>query len=286
MSANNKVNIISAEDSDAFYKLDTDKIIVEVPQQAPLTQKGVWVNVKYDYSGKKDKLKIQTSNLFSYGLSQYEAGSPIKFSLVMSNRKAKEEIMEGKVLSEDEMTDLQVEDATIVMINDIVAKIKNEMNKPEMTAALQKNKDKKWSSKVDSMEVLKYKETDSGVDNVYLYAKLATTSWLKTKFMRLTSSGEVQDLPFEETQQLLLQKNVNCKATVMLIFDSVFVSKDPYIQVKLGEVIITQMLGNNSSGRDIVIPSRLRKAAPQQLQEKVIIPEEFSDEDETSTEED
>jgi hypothetical protein len=283
MSAN-KINVISAEEGDAFHALDTEKIIVEVPQQAAVSQKGVWVNIKYDYGGRKDKLKLQTSNLFSYGLSQYEAGSPIKFNLVMSNRKAKEDILEGKTLSEDELLDLQVEDATIVMINDIVAKIKTEMNKPAMAAALQKTKDKKWSAKIDAMEVLKYKESENRIDNVFLYAKLATTSWLKTKFMQLTPSNEIISLPFEETQQQLLQKGVNCKATVILIFDSVFVGKDPYIQVKLGEAVITQMLGSNNSEPDVRVPARLRKpSVPQQLQDKQQITDDFSSDESDSS---
>jgi hypothetical protein len=86
------INVISAEQDQKFQSLNGDNIIVDVPTTPPMPgQKGVWVNIKYQYAnGKKDKLKIQTPELFSYGISKYEESSPPKMTFAMINRKQRE----------------------------------------------------------------------------------------------------------------------------------------------------------------------------------------------------
>lgn len=261
--SNQTVNVISAEQDAAFHKLNLDNIVVELPKNtAAPGQKGVWVNIKYKYDGngkkdKLDKLKIQTSELFSYGISRYEESSPAKMCLVMVNRKLREAKAED--ISEEDMEDIKVEDATIKMLEDITEKVKEAMKEPEMVKALGK-RDKKWASNVDSMEIVKRKEQDNGIDTVYVYAKVVTTNnFMKTKFLILDENEEegVRDLNQDETVEKLSQKDVNCRVTAMIVIDSVFVGKEPYLQVKLSEAVLSEFIEHKTK-RNIIMPARFR----------------------------
>ncbi len=263
--SNQTVNVISAEQDPAFHKLDVNNIVVELPKNTPAPgQKGVWVNIKYKYSnGKKDKLdklKIQTSELFSYGISRYEETSPAKMSFAMVNRKLREAVANGEEIAENDQLDIKVEDETIKILEDITEKVKQAMKETEMTKVLGKQRDKKWISNVDSMEILKRKDQDNGIDSVYVYAKVVTANnFMKTKFLMLDDTEEegVKDLEQDATIEKLIQKDVKCKATAMLVIDSVFVGKEPYLQVKLSEAIISEFIEFKSK-RNIIMPSRFR----------------------------
>ena len=259
------VNVISAEQDAAFYKLDINNIIVEIPKTtAAPGQKGVWVNIKYKYGTEKkekiDKLKIQTSELFSYGISRYEESSPAKMCLVMVNRKLREDQANGEDISEEDAEDIKVEDATIKMLEDITQKVKEAMKDPEMVKALGKQREKKWESYVDSMEIIKRREQENNIDSVYVYAKIVTTNnFMKTKFLLLDEDEEegIRSLDQDETVEKLSQKDVNCRATAMIVIDSVFVGKEPFLQVKLAEALVTDFIEYKTK-RNIIMPARLK----------------------------
>lgn len=256
--SNQTVNIISAEQDVAFHKLNVDNIVVEVPKTAAAPgQKGVWVNIKYIYSnGKKDKLKIQTPEIFSYGISRYEESSPGKMCLVMVNRKLREAQANGEDISEDDAEDIKVEDATIKMLDNITEKVKEAMKEPEMVKALTKQKDKKWVSSVDSMEIIKRKEQENGIDTVYVYAKVVPNNFMKTKFLTIDEESIV-DLDHDETVERLSRKDVNCRATALIVIDSVFVGKEPYLQVKLAEAMVSEFIEQKAK-RTIIMPARFK----------------------------
>jgi hypothetical protein len=263
--SNQTVNVISAEQDASFHKLNVDNIVVEVPKTAVAPgQKGVWVNIKYKYgNGKKDKLdklKIQTSELFSYGISRYEESSPAKMCLVMVNRKLREAQANDEAISEEDLEDIKVEDATVKMLDDIIEKVKEAMKEPEMITALGKQRDKKWISNVDGMEIVKRKGQENGIDAAYVYAKVVTTdNFMKTKFLKIDENEEegVRDLNQDETVEKLSQKDVNCRATFMIVVDSVFVGKEPYIQVKLSEAVVSEFIEYKPK-RNIIMPARFR----------------------------
>lgn len=233
---------VTAKQDAAFHKLNVDNIIVELPKNAATPGKGVWVNIKYKYqNGKKGMLKIQTSELFSYGISRYEESSPAKMCLVMVNRKLREAQANGEDISEEDAEDIKLEDDTIKMLDDITEKVKQAMKEPEMVKALGKQRDKKWASNVDSMEIVKRKEQESGIDTVYVYAKVVTANnFMKTKFLMLDEGeeGGIRELNQDETVKKLSQKDVNCRAVATIVIDSVFVGKEPYLQVKLSEAVV------------------------------------------------
>lgn len=258
------VNVISAEQDASFHKLNVDNIVVELPKNAPTPgQKGIWVNIKYKYGTGKDKLgklRIQTSELFSYGISRYEESSPAKMCLTMVNRKLREAQANGEDISKEDAEDIKVEDQTIKMLDDITEKVKEVMKEPEMVKALGKQRDKKWASNVDSMEIVKRKEQENGIDSVYVYAKVVTAdNFMKTKFLILDEGEEegIRDLDQDETVEKLSQKDINCRATAMIIIDSVFVGKEPYLQVKLSEAVLSEFIKNKAK-RNIIIPARFR----------------------------
>jgi len=271
--SNQTVNVISAEEDAAFHKLDVDNIVVEVPNTAAAQgQKGVWVNIKYKYgTGKKDKLdklKIQTSELFSYGISRYEESSPAKMCLVMVNRKLREAQANGEDISKEDAEDIKVEDATIKMLEDITEKVKEALKETEMVNALGKQRDKKkWVSNVDSMEIVKRKPQENGIDTVYVYAKVVTANnFMKTKFLMLDEGEDegIRDLNQDETVEKLSQKSINCRATAMIVIDSVFVgkgNKEPYLQVKLSEAVLSEFIEYRAK-RNIIIPARLKNRSP------------------------
>jgi hypothetical protein len=270
------INVISAEKDQKFQSLNVDNIIVDVPTTTPMPgQKGVWVNIKYQYAnGKKDKLKIQTPELFSYGISKYEELSPPKMTFAMINRKQRES---EEPLTEEEQEDVKVEDATLKIINDITAVLKEKMKRPEMVKALGKQKDKKWTMNVDGMEILRRKETSSGVDNVYLSAKVVLSqNFLKSTFFKITDDDLLEELDRDETVDKLLQKDVNCKAIAMLVIDSIFVGKEPYIQVKLSEVILSEIISYKPD-RTIALPTR--KRGKTSSMKETVVETDYSDED-------
>lgn len=271
------INVISAEQDQKFQSLNGANIIVDVPTTTSLPgQKGVWVNIKYQYAnGKKDKLKIQTPELFSYGISKYEESSPLKMTFAMINRKQRES---EEPLTEEEQEDVKVEDDTIKIITDITAVLKEKMKSPEMIKALGKQKDKKWAMNVDGMEILRRKETPSGIDNVYLSAKVVESkNFLQTTFFKI-SEDDLEELDRDETVDKLLQKDVNCKAIAMLVIDSIFVGKEPYIQVKLSEVILSEIISYKPN-RAIALPTRKRgKTASMK---KTVVESDYSDEEDS-----
>lgn len=267
--SNQIVNVISAEQDPAFHKLNVENIVLELPKYAPAPgQKGIWLNIKYKYSNngkeKQDKLKIQTSELFSYGISRYEDTSPPKMCFVMVNRKLREAIAKGEDISEEDAEDIKVEDETIKMLEDITEKVKELMKESDMMNALGKQRDKndkkKWLINVDGMEIIKRKEQENGIDSVYVYSKVVTANnFMKTKFHILDDNEEegVRDLDQDETVETLEKKEFNCKATAMLVIDSVFVGTEPYLQVKLAEAVISEF-SEYKAKRNIIMPARLR----------------------------
>lgn len=267
------VNVISAEQDAAFYKLNVDNIVVEVPKTTPAPgQKGVWVYIKYKYGTEKkekiDKLKIQTSELFSYGISRYDDSAPPKMCLSMVNRKLREDQTNGEDISEKDAEDIKVEDATVKMLEDITRKVKEAMKEPEMIKALGKQRDKKWDSNVDSMEILKRKEQENGIDSVYVYAKVVTANnFMKTKFLMLDDNEEegVRSLDQDETIEKLSQKSVNCKATAMIVIDSVFVGKEPYLQVRVAEVLLRDFIEYKAK-RNIIMPARFKNKSAEKAE--------------------
>jgi hypothetical protein len=284
--SNQTVNVISAEQDAAFHKLNVDNIVVELPKNAAAPgQKGVWVNIKYKYGNEKkdklDKLKIQTSELFSYGISRYEESSPAKMCLVMVNRKLREAQANDEDISNEDAEDIKVEDATIKMLDDITEKVKEAMKEPEMVKALGKQRDKKWASSVDSMEIVKRKEQDNGIDAVYVYAKVVTANnFMKTKFLMLDEEEDegIKDLNQDETVKKLSHKDVNCKATAMLVIDSVFVGKEPYLQVKLSEVVVSEFIEYKAK-RNIILPARFKNRSAEKKPNAKLYDSDESDED-------
>ncbi len=281
------VNVISAEQDASFYKLDINNIIVEVPKTpAAPGQKGVWVNIRYKYGNnekkeKIDKLQIQTSELFSYGISRYDESSPAKMCLAMVNRKLREDQANGEDISEENAEDIRVEDATIKMLEDITQKVKEAMKEHEMVKALGKTREKKWESYVDNMEILKRRPADqeNGIDSVYVYAKVVTNNnFMKTKFLLLDENEKegIKSLDQDETVDKLSQKDVNCRVTAMIVIDSVFVGKEPYLQVKLAEALLSEFIEYKSK-RNIIMPARLKKST---TNKKVILDSsDYSDSD-------
>jgi hypothetical protein len=282
------VNIISAEQDAAFHKLNVDNIVVELPKNAAAPgQKGIWVNIKYKYSnGKKDKLdklKIQTSELFSYGISRFEESSPPKMCIAMVNRKLREAQANGEDISEEDTEDIKVEDATIKMLDDITEKVKEAMKEKEMVAALGKQRDKKWASNVDSMEIVKRKEQENGIDAVYVYPKVVTTNnFMKTTFLMLDEGEGIRALDQDEVVKKLSQKDVNCRATTMLVIDSVFVGKEPYLQVKLSEAVVSEFIESKTT-RNIIMPARFRNRSENRSAEKTKLYDSDDSEDDTSS---
>ena len=251
------VNIISAEQDSVFHRLDVDNIVVELPKN-PSQGKGVWVNIKYKYQdGKVDKLRIQTSELFSFGVSKYEESSPPKMCFSMTNKKQRESLANGEDLSEEEKMNISVEDGTIDILDKICEKVRNAMKDSEMIKALGKGRDKKWVSKVDGMEIVKRKENDNGIESAYVYAKIVTdANFMKTRFYQKEEEG-VTELNSQETIDKLSKKGTNCKVIANIVVDSVFVGKDPHIQVKLSEAVINEYVEFGSKC-SIVMPKRSR----------------------------
>jgi hypothetical protein len=283
-----KINVISAEENESFHKFNVNNIVVELPTNLPAKgQMGVWVNVKYLFeneskSKSKSKLgllKIQTSELFSYGISKYDANSPYKMSFAMVNRKLREDQNKGDDISEDSLVDIKVENETIDILEKITEKVKEEMRKPEMIKALGKDKkdkdSKKWLDNVENMEVVKRKEQENGIDAVYVNAKVVTNNnFMKSRFLMLDEDAEegVVDLDQEETIEKLSQKTINCKATVILVIDSVFVSDKPCLQIKLSEAVISEFVELKVK-RNIIIPERFRNRSIEKKRlDELVIP--------------
>jgi hypothetical protein len=283
-----KINVISAEENESFHKFNVKNIVVELPTTGPAKgQMGIWVNVKYLYENENESksklglLKIQTSELFSYGISKYDANSPYKMSFAMVNRKLREDQNKGGDISEDSLIDIKVENETIDILEKITEKVKEEMRTPEMIKALGKHKDKKdkdskkWLDNVENMELVKRKEQENGIDAVYVNAKIVTNNnFMKSRFLMLDEEAEegVVDLDQEETIERLSQKNTNCKATVILVVDSVFVSDKPCLQIKLSEAVISEFVELKMK-RNIIIPERFRNRSIEKKRlDELVIP--------------
>lgn len=289
-----KVNIISAEQDDFFDTFDVDKIIIDQPKVGP---KGVWINIKYQYeNGSIGKLKIQTPEMFSYGISKYEESSIPRFTFLMTNRSQRESLLAGKPLPASEMLDVQLEDATIKILDDINEKIKEEMRKPEMTQALKKYKKSIHKDEINKMEIIKKREAQNAkFENHYLYAKVVPNTFMKTKFFVMNKDLEVEEVDAEEIVPRLMQSetnNTHCRATAMIAIDSIFVNTQAHIQVKVMEVMISEIIESKKemaiqvSGR---MKKKMEEKALQQAKEsrstrnvqinKILRKEESSDSD-------
>lgn len=259
---------ISAEEGEEYQKLDVNNISMKLQSSAG-NAGGNWVNIQYKYQtedgkGKMDKLRIQTSELFSYGISQFEDNhtSPLKMALVMSNKKLKEEQSKGMVLTEDEIIDLKIEDETIQMLNDITEKIKQCMKQPEMIRDLGKQRGKKWDTGVDSMVIVKgqdqEQENGDPPPSKIVNAKIVTNkNFMETKFYTIDEQCEMKPADSQTIIKRLLQKTTNCKVTVLMVVDSVYVKQAPFIQIKLTEVVVSEFI-ENINKRAISLPKRFK----------------------------
>lgn len=271
----NMSNIISAEEDNSFHKLNTENIIVETPSHIiPIANRGQWLGIKYKYKNKTDKLKVQTPEYFSFGISQYDdKSSAPKMSFVMKNRTLHEANKE--TLSQDDLIDIKVENESIKIFEDITTKIKQEMNTPTMVALFGKKNPKKWTDDVNEMKIITHSQKN---DAIYINPKVVTANnFMKTKFILIDDSHEegYQDLDQEEAITKLSTVGVNCTATAMITVDSVYIGLKPSIQVKLTEVMIREYHESNKK-RNIIIPARLRNKS---YEKKVIVNESDSDSD-------
>ncbi|ATE87127.1 hypothetical protein, partial [Shrimp hemocyte iridescent virus] len=267
-------HIISAEKDEVFYGLDVNNIVLEVPKDK--NSPNVWVDVRYNYpkneaaglNAKKDRIKIQTSELMSFGINRWEGKetSPAKMSFSMINRRLREDVRKGKEPTEEEQIDMEVEDETVDIIEKITEKIKSEMKKPEFIRAMGKKdggKDLvKWNSAVDEIELIKRKEQDNGIDAVYLNVKIIEKeNFAKTKFFVLDDNEE-DGLRFIEQKKIIPKlTGTNCKVTPLLVIDSIFfLNKKPFLLIKAGDVIINSLI-NNSKKYSIHVHKRVKRGS-------------------------
>ncbi len=256
------VNIISAENDEIFHKFDSKNLIL---QTNPGTK--TWVNIKYRYEKNniETQLKLQTPNLFSSGITQFDDKAPFKLSLSLKSRKLHETKAAGNELSEEEKLTIQAELKTIKLIESIVQEIRNQLKKPEMVKEIGKHREKQWDYIVSSMDVLKRKDQENGiVESVNLYPKIMNNNnFIRTKFTKYINQNghqSLKELDQEETIKKLVKKDTSCKVMALLVIDSIFIGKNPSIQFKVAEVLISKFITkkNNSS---IILTDRLKMLA-------------------------
>jgi hypothetical protein len=269
---------ISAEKDEYFFKLDVDNIVVLPPKSSAMKEKTTWINIKYNY-GTKDKpelglLKVQTPELFSFGISQFEKDAPLKMSFCMQDKKLREAIAAKEEISEEDKLTVEIEEETIKILEDVTEKIKKELQDPKMLEKLGKNKKDltKWAQNVNSMEIVK-RSFKEDVENIYVSPKIMDSkSFMKTKFRGLDDESEdgTKLLDYDKTVEKLLTRGVNCKATGMFIIDSVCIvnNNTPFLQIKLNEALISEFIEYKNQN-NIRIPQRFRnRSRPQPKKEE------------------
>lgn len=271
----NSNKVISCEEG--FYKLNTDNMTLLVPKPSS-SGRGTWAPIRYKYDEEKAlPLKFQTKVVFSYGISKYDVDSPNKMSLCMQDRNLRDK--DKDTLTEDELLDIQMEDMTIKMLEDITEKVKKLLLQEDFIKAIGKRmNDKKWEKVVNDIEIVKRKELANGSESVHVYAKVIDTdNFMKTNFFEINDDLEdgLKSVDAKETIAKLSQTNCNCKVIAMLTVDSVFIGTAPYLQVKLSEAVITEYI-NIKQKNNIVLPSRIRNRS-----NKTVITNDSDSEDET-----
>jgi len=245
--------VISAEsDKDQFEQLNVQNIVIT--PTTTTNAKYAYANIKYLYSDNKKKmLKIQTSDLFSSGITKYnnEGAPKMAFTLIDKALREKENP------TEEDLIDISVEDGTIEILDSITKRIQDMIKEPEMVKLLGKNRDKKWDNKVDDMEIVKRFTRDDGSVSVNMWAKVITQqNFMKTKFYLLSENGEAEIIEQQEIIDKLIG-DTKCRATAILVIDSVFIGEKPSIQVKVGEVVISKLI-EPSKRQTIIMPARFR----------------------------
>jgi len=267
--------IISAEEDECFFKLNVEKIIVLPPKTSGTKETNTWINIRYNYGTKNkpiiDYLKVQTSELFSFGLSQFDENAPLKMTFCMQDKKLREALRNKEEISDADKLSMKIEDNTIKILDEVTEKIKTELQSPEMLAELGKKvKDTKWIQNVNNIEIVKRSTKDDGVESFYVSPKIADTkSFVKTKFRGLDDESEdgTKELDYEETVKKLSIRCVNCKATGMFTIDSICIVRNiPYLQVKLNEALISHFVEYKNQNK-IRLPQRFRNRSNQKKEE-------------------
>jgi hypothetical protein len=272
----NQNKFISSEEG--FPKLNTDNIKILTPKSTT-TGRGTWVTIRYDYGdGKVLPLKIQTSEVFSYGISKFDENAPNKISLCMHDRNLRDK--NEDILTEDEKLDIKMEDMTVKILDDITAKIKDLLMEQDFIKALgKKMNDVKWAKGVSEISIVKRNTLANGSESVYVYAKVIDTdNFMKSNFFEIDDDSEngLVSVNQKDTIEKLSRSDCNCKVTAMLTIDSIFigVGTAPYLQVKLAEAVIGEYIIKKQMN-NILLPVRTRNKSRQ----AVIITDSDSDSD-------
>jgi hypothetical protein len=271
--------IISAEEDECFFKLDVKNIIVLPPKTSGTKETNTWINIRYNYGTKNkpaiDYLKVQTSELFSFGLSQFEENAPLKMTFCMQDKKLREALHSGEEISDADKLSMEIEDKTIKILEEVTEKIKTELQSTDMLDKLGKKvKDTKWFQNVNNIEIVKRPTKDDGdscnVSPIYVSPKIADSkSFVKTKFRGLDDESEdgTKELNYDETVKKLLTRGVNCKATGMFTIDSICIVRNiPYLQVKLNEALISNFVEYRNQNK-IRLPLRFRNRSQPKKEE-------------------
>lgn len=258
----NQYKVISAEEDPDFEQLDVNNIVV-----VPPTSGSKYANIKYIYSnGKRRLLKIQTSELFSSGISKFNnepsATPKMAFTLVDKSLREKENP------TEEELMNIKVEDGTVAILDEITKQLRKLIKDPEMVKALDKQRDKKWSAKVDEMELVKRFTRDDGSVAINVWGKVVTdNAWMETEFMLLDEEkNSFRELDRTEVINKLLGET-KCRATAIFVIDSIFIGDKPTIQMKVKEAVIKFI--EPPKRRNIIMPARFRNRSAEKPKSKL-----------------
>jgi hypothetical protein len=266
--------IISAEEDECFYKLNVNNIVVLDPKTSGTKETNTWINIRYNYGTKNkpiiDYLKVQTSELFSFGLSQFDENAPLKMTFCMQDKKLREALQNEEEISDADKLSMQIEDKTIKILEEVTEKIKTELQSTEMLEKLGKKvKDTKWIQNVNNIEIVN-KRTKDDVENIYVSPKIVDSkNFVKTKFRGLDDESEdgTKELDYDETVKKLLTRGVNCKATGMFTIDSICIVRNiPYLQIKLNEALISNFVEYKNQNK-IRLPRRFRNRSQPKKEE-------------------
>jgi hypothetical protein len=266
--------IISAEEDECFFKLDVENIVVLPPKTSGTKETNTWINIRYNYGTKNkpviDYLKVQTSELFSFGLSQFDENAPLKMTFCMQDKKLREALQNKEEISDADKLSMQIEDKTIKILEEVTEKIKTELQSTEMLDKLGKKvKDTKWIQNVNNIEIVK-RSTKEDDNSCYVSPKIADSkSFVKTKFRGLDDESEdgTKELDYDETVKKLSKRGVNCKATGMFTIDSICIVRNiPYLQVKLNEALISNFVEYKNQNK-IRLPQRFRNRSQPKKEE-------------------
>ena len=202
-----------------------DNLFFEKPKQCTMKSSIKFSRIypKYRYpNGQVDKVYIQTTELFSWGIQENKNQDNISnytFSFVMYDR--------NEEASKEQQN-------TIDIFEQILEKIKTHLKKAETKEALNQFQ---LDAHVDMMDIF-YRKKDKGqlVSGVppTLYPKL------QTKFGNLEITTEFRNINGELINPYDLL-GVQCQAAGNIVIDNIFIAseKKPLIQLKLDEAIIT-----------------------------------------------